>query len=167
MEAGKNRNVEKLNELMGNSTMCMFITNTENLSGRPMRINEIDEDGTMWFFAKVLSNKVYEIVENKKISLVVVNENDNTYLMVNGTAKISYDEMKMNKLWNPEMKIWFPEGMDDPDMVLIKVSPLEASYWDNNGTRMVMLFSPHSKQLMPVINMMDVSTANNYRYKVS
>jgi len=34
------------------------------------------------------------------------------------------------------MKAWFPEGIDDPDMILIKVTPQEINYWDNNSIKM-------------------------------
>ena len=37
----------------------------ENLSGRPMGINKIDEDGTMWFFTKESSHKVLQITPSK------------------------------------------------------------------------------------------------------
>jgi len=38
----------------------MMITNensSEHLSGRPMAINKVDDDGTMWFFTKASSHK--------------------------------------------------------------------------------------------------------------
>jgi len=64
MKQDHNQNVEKLIEMVKGVRVCMFITNeqnTENLSGRPMSISKIDDDGAMWFFTKASSYKVDEI----------------------------------------------------------------------------------------------------------
>jgi general stress protein 26 len=37
--------------------------------------------------------------------------------------------------------VWFPEGLDDPELALIKVSPVNAEYWDSSSNKMVVLFS--------------------------
>ena len=35
------------------------------------------------------------------------------------------------------VKTWFPEGKDDPNLSLIKVSTKSAYYWDTDGNRMI------------------------------
>lgn len=140
MKTEHTKHVAKLVELVKEVRTCMLITiekYTEHLSGRPMGISQIEEDGTMWFFAKMSSQKVDEIEQNMQISLAIMSESKNIYLMVNGTATLSYDYGKMKELWNPMMKIWFPLGIDDPEVLLIKVIPTEASYWDNSSSKMV------------------------------
>jgi general stress protein 26 len=123
---------------------CMLITaekNTENVSGRPMGINKIDDDGTFWFFSKAASEKVYEIEESKKVSIAITNESNNNYLMIHGHAKLVNDKTKMKELWSILMKAWFPLGLDDPDMILIKVTPTEINYWDSSSSKMVVMFN--------------------------
>ena len=44
--------------------------NAKNLSGRPMGINKIEYDGTMWFFTKASSYKAKEIETSKKFLLL-------------------------------------------------------------------------------------------------
>jgi len=44
-------------------------------------------------------------------------------------------------LWSSILKAWFPLGLDDPDMTLIKVSPNEVNYWDGSSNKMVVLFN--------------------------
>jgi general stress protein 26 len=144
MKSNQTKQVNKLIELVKEVNTCMLITiekYTEHLSGRPMGITKIEDDGTMWFFAKMSSPKVDEIEENMNISLSIMSESKNIYLMVNGTARLSYDYAKMKELWNPMMKIWFPLGIDDPEVLLIKVTPTEASYWDNSASKMVVAFN--------------------------
>lgn len=144
MKQEENKNVGKLIEMLKGTRIGMLIThekNSENLSGRPMGINEVDEDGTMWFFTKESSNKVDEIQESKKVSIAVTNESSNNHLMIHGTAVLVNDKNKMKELWNPIMKTWFPLGLDDPDMTLIKVTLNEVNYWDSSSSKMVVLFN--------------------------
>lgn len=144
MKKELNQNVEKLIEMVKDVRICMLITNeknAENLSGRPMSIAKIDDDGTMWFFTKESSYKVDEIEESKKVSIAITNESSNNYLMINGTATLVNDKTKMAALWNSIMKVWFPLGLEDPDMALIKVVPNEVNYWDSSSSKMVVLFN--------------------------
>jgi len=144
MKPEHNENIEKLIEMVKDSKVCMLITNDkneENLSGRPMSISKIDDDGTMWFFTKQSSYKVDEIEESKKVAISITNESSNNYLMINGAATLVNDKMKMEKLWNSILKAWFPLGLDDPDMILIKVVPEEVNYWDSSSSKMVVLFN--------------------------
>jgi len=47
----------------------------------------------------------------------------------------------MKKLWSSTMKTWFPLALDDPDTILIKVTPTEVNYWDDSSSTMVVLFN--------------------------
>ncbi len=144
MKQEHSQNVEKLIEMVKDVRVCMLITNeqnTESLSGRPMSISKIDDDGAMWFFTKASSYKVDEIEETQKVSIAIANESANNYLMINGTAMMVDDKSKMKELWSSILKAWFPLGLDDPDMTLIKVTPGEVNYWDSSSSKMVVLFN--------------------------
>jgi len=144
MNQEHNQYVEKFVEMVKDVRSCMLITrekNAENLSGRPMGITKIDDDGTMWFFTKASSYKVEEIEASKKVSIAIVNESSNNYLMIHGNAILVNDKSKMKELWSAVMKAWFPLGLDDSDMTLIKVVPNEVEYWDSSSSKMVVLFN--------------------------
>lgn len=144
MQEEQKEDVSKLVELIKDVRTCMLIT-IERLSdkrnGRPMSISHIEDNGTIWFFAKTSSQKIEEIEQNKQVSLSITSESKNIYLMIHGKAELSYDKLKMKELWNPIMKAWFPEGLDDPDMILIKVTPSEARYWDSSASKMVVMIN--------------------------
>jgi len=144
MKEVKNQHRVKLVEMVKDVRICMLITqekNDVNLSGRPMAINKIDEDGTMWFFTRASSYKVEEIEESKKVAIAIANENSQIYLMIHGTATIVSDKNKMLDLWSSILKTWFPLGLDDPDMTLLKVVPNEVEYWESSSSKMVVLFN--------------------------
>jgi len=144
MKTEHNQNIEKFIELAKDSKVCMLITkekSDDSLSGRPMSISKIDEDGTMWFFTKASSYKVEEIEESKKVSISITNESSNNYLMINGIGTLVNDKIKMKELWSIILKAWFPLGLEDPDMLLIQVKPIEVNYWDSSSNTMVVLFN--------------------------
>ena len=144
MKNEKHEYVEKLVELVKDVKTAMLITNVKaagNLSGRPMGINKIDDDGTMWFFTKASSYKIDELLKDNQVSLAIQNDSEGIYLMINGSAELSFDKAKMKELWNPIMKVWFAKGLEDPDMALIKVTPTEANYWDSSANSVVVVFN--------------------------
>jgi general stress protein 26 len=137
------QNIEKFIKLIKNTRVCMLISDEkdeEYLSGRPMAISDVDENGNIWFFTKERFHWVDELEENKMVSLAIINESDNTYLMVHGDASLSDDQEKMKELWNPSMKAWYPKGLDEQDIILLKVTPEDVHYWDNDSNNMVVLF---------------------------
>jgi general stress protein 26 len=50
------------------------------------------------------------------------------------------DRKKIEELWNPLLKAWFPEGKDDPKLCLIQVVTEEANYWNSNSGTMGVYF---------------------------
>ena len=50
--------------------------------------------------------------------------------MPSGRATISRDKAKIKELWEPIVKTWFTEGVDDPRITVIQVTPSEGYYWD-------------------------------------
>lgn len=140
----KNNDISKFIEMVKDARVCMMITSEkygENISGRPMGINKIDEDGKMWFFTKKSSHKVDEIKQSKKTSIAIANNDSNNYLMIHGISSLSEDKAKMKELWNPLTKAWFSDGLEDVDTILIKVVPKEVNYWDSSSGKMVVLFN--------------------------
>src|SRR6476620_8533715 len=64
---------------------------------------------------------------------------DNRYVSVFGRAEVSHDRAKMEELWNPIHKAWFPDGLADPNICLIRVRVEEAEYWDAPSSTLVQL----------------------------
>src|SRR3954462_15211660 len=64
---------------------------------------------------------------------------DQQFVSVNGRAQLIRDRAKIEQLWNPIYKAWFPNGLDDPELALIKVNVEGAEYWDTPNGKMVQL----------------------------
>jgi general stress protein 26 len=59
--------------------------------------------------------------------------NEISYVSISGNATLVDDKRKAAELWSPAVKAWFPKGLDDPELLLLKVSIEQAEYWDNPG----------------------------------
>jgi len=45
------------------------------------------------------------------------------------------DPDKLNELWTADQGLWFEKGIDDPEVVLLEITPMHAEYWDRDGAR--------------------------------
>ncbi len=93
--------------------------------------------GDLWFFVAASSPQVAEIGDSRQVNLSFANPGGNTYVSLSGTAALVRDRAKIEELWNPLFKAWFPDGQDDADLALLKVTPTEAEYWDSPNGKVV------------------------------
>lgn len=134
--------ITKLKSMVDDIRFCMYTTYTNGrIESRPMTTLEIDEEGNVWFF----TNRNTEIGESSNqgepVTLIYSEPKNNTYISVSGNAEIVESEAKKDELWNPMSKAWFPEGKEDPNLVVLKVTTEEAAYWDATSSKMVVFFS--------------------------
>ena len=136
-----NEAIKKIKELVKDITSCMFCTDVFQLPfrTRPMATIDVDDQGNVWFFSNAASDKNDEIKSNDIVQLIYAKNSNSHFLTITGKAEIIKDKNKIDELWNPMVKAWFPEGKDDPDLSLIKVIPQDAYYWDTPHGKMVTL----------------------------
>jgi general stress protein 26 len=130
----RENDLEKLREMVKDIDFCMLTTVDEggDLHSRPMSSNgDIDADGDIWFFTNASSHKVSEIAKRPKVNVNFSDPDNQRYISVSGTAQLVRDRAKIDELWRPEFKIWFPEGKEDPEVALLRVNLEKAEYWDS------------------------------------
>ena len=129
---------EKLREMIKDIDFCMLTTIDENndLHSRPMSLNrEVDETGHLWFFTSASSHKVFELNRSPKCNVSFAAPDDNRYVSITGTAELVTDKRKIRELWKPILQAWFPKGIDDPDLALLRVEMEKAEYWDSPSSK--------------------------------
>ncbi|MFC5411590.1 pyridoxamine 5'-phosphate oxidase family protein [Larkinella bovis] len=134
--------MEKVSKLIDTIRIGMLTTLDEhgNLVSRPMAVMQMDENGDLWFFTKEHSPKTDQIGTNYKVNVAFADVSDASYVSVSGTAEEQRDRAKIEELWSPMAKPWFPDGKEDPELVILKVHIETAQYWDSTSSRMVRLF---------------------------
>jgi len=120
---------------------AMLVTEQEDgtLRSRPMATQQSEFDGDLWFFTAIDAPKVAEVRHHSKVNLSYAEPDDQKYVSVSGACEVVRDKKKMEELWNPMYKAWFPKGLDDPNVALLKVSVTNAEYWDAPNGKMVHL----------------------------
>jgi len=134
--------IAKFKQLAEDVNICMFTTTDENgeLSSRPMFTSSIDEEGNVWFFTNEFSATINEVSKDNLVHLVYSHPGKNIYMDVKGTCPLVIDHKKMEELWKPELKSWFPDGLTDAKICLVKVSTESAHYWNHSTSKMGLLF---------------------------
>ena len=125
--------VAKLKELVEKAETCFFwtaVTTSGSSGARPMSVQQVDDEGNMWFLSADDSHKNAEIERDPTVQLFFQGSKHSDFLTVSGTASISRDKAKIEELWEPIVKTWFTEGKDDPRITVIKVAPTGGYYWD-------------------------------------
>jgi general stress protein 26 len=97
------------------------------------------DDGTFWFFSHKDSQENQQIVANPAVQLIYALSNKSELLALEGTASVSHDQKKIDALWTPIAKVWFPDGKDDPRLTLITVPLNGGRYWDTQHGKMISL----------------------------
>jgi len=131
--------VATLAELIRDVRIAM-LTSVESdgaLHSRPMATQQTDFDGTLWFFTDADAPKVREIAGERHVNVAYASAEENLYISVSGTAKTLRDQSKIDELWNPVHKAWFPGGKDDPNLALLKITVHRAEYWQGPTSKII------------------------------
>lgn len=126
--------LQKLRDMVKDIDFCMMTTIDESgdLHSRPMSANgEIDPNGDLWFFTGLSSHKVSEVSKSPRVNVSFADPQNQHYVSITGAAELVRDRKRIEELWKPEFKMWFPEGKDDPEVALLRIKLERAEYWDS------------------------------------
>lgn len=140
-EHQNNDNTKKLRELIKDIKYAMLTTIEDDgsLRSRPMATLKTEKDDDLWFFTRADAPKVQEVEHHQQVNVSYAEPDKQKYVSVSGTAQLVGDRDKIEELWNPLFKAWFPQGLEDPNLALLKVSVNKAEYWDSPSSQVVRL----------------------------
>lgn len=109
------------------------------IQSRPMAVQDMDEDNCLWFFTHTTDkhDKIDEVKENRAVQVSMVDTSNQTYYSINGTSTVVTDPDKIDQYWSLVAKAWFPDGKEDPGLVLLKVEAHKLAYWDSHSSKIV------------------------------
>ena len=136
--------LEKLADLIKDIRFAMLVTHDTtigSLRGRPMAtVNKDVADGKIYFFTSKDEPKVMEAMRDPGVCLAYADPGSNNYVSVSGSATLSTDRALLEKFYNPFVKAWFPEGLDDPTISLLIIDIEHAEYWDSPSSTLIQLY---------------------------
>jgi general stress protein 26 len=126
-------NISKVTDIINDSHIGMFTTINEKgaLVSRPLVVQEVKDDGDMWFFTGEGTSQVAHIGADPRVNVSFGQRTE--WVSVAGTAEVVRDRAKIRELWNQAVEAWFPDGPDTPEVVLLRVDSDSAEYWTSPG----------------------------------
>ena len=123
---------------------AMFTTRQANgqLHSRPMTTqnSSLDEDSNLWFFMSRRGDPVADLSAEPVVNVSYADHDKDSYVSVSGTASVVEDTAKKQQLWTKLAEAWFPGGIGDPDLALVRVRIADADYWDVKESKIVQLY---------------------------
>lgn len=122
---------------------AMFTTQHSNghLHSRPMTtLNKTMLDDKLWFFMSVKSGAAQELAQQSQVNISYADTGKDIYVSVSGSAQVVDDKNQRQVLWTKFAQAWFPGGVDDPDLALVRVTVSHAHYWDVSENKLTQLF---------------------------
>jgi general stress protein 26 len=111
-----------------------------HLRARPMVAAQDSFDGTLFFFTRAHAPKVHEVAAENRVCVSYADPEKQNYVSLSGTASVHQDKALVKAHWSEIMRTWFPKGIDDPEIAIMKVAVDQAEYWDAPSSTMVHAF---------------------------
>lgn len=143
MTTSNSTQVAALKDKIDSMRFAMFTTTSGDghLLSHPMTKQEIDAEGGIWFYVSTNADLWENIGTQPEVNVSFSQPDDSLYVSVSGIAQRIVDREKIKAMWNPMVQAWFPAGPDDPHVVLVRVDPHGAEFWDSNDSKMVRFFA--------------------------
>jgi len=131
-------------DLIKDIKFAMLTTQHANghLHSRPVTTQnkDIDEDEVLWFFISRSGEPASDIVREAQVNLAYAHPGKDSYVSVSGVAAIDENMAKKQELWNKIAEAWFPAGVNDPDLALLRVTITHAHFWDVKENKITQLY---------------------------
>lgn len=133
--------VAKLKEMAEDIDFAMMATalSEKPIHMVPMSTKKVDEQGRIWFLSGKDSQHNSNLQKHRDVHLIYSDSGSMQFLNVYGTVEISTNHARLKELYSSSDDAWF-EGVDDPNLTAIGVTPTSAFYWDPKNSRLVTLF---------------------------
>ncbi|GGR84145.1 pyridoxamine 5'-phosphate oxidase family protein [Deinococcus sedimenti] len=135
MTQQSNEGVQELSKLIHGVKFAMLtVQNADgHLHAHPMTTQEVEFDGDIWFIGGKDTAQVAAMRQHPQVNVSYSRPDKGVYVSVNGTAELVEDREKLDALWSDMYKAYFPEGKEDPNIQLIRISANGAEYWEGEG----------------------------------
>jgi len=91
------------------------------------------ERGAVWFFTRRTTDLARLTGEGHEAQFCIMARDQEFQASIMGPLAPDHDRAKIRAFWNPIVSAWFPDGRDDPELTLLKLSPLNAQVWIMRG----------------------------------
>ncbi len=132
----KQENIDKIQAVIKDIKYTMMTTRTSegHLHACPMNTTQTGIGAReIWFIGDKRSATVANIKDDPELNLAYTSQDDKDYLSITGKAELVDDREKLEELWTAIYNAYFEQGIDDPNVQVIKVVPHGVEYWANGN----------------------------------
>jgi general stress protein 26 len=127
----------KLWDMIAEIRVAMLTTHHgDRLESRPMHTYLDRDERCLWFITTLDSAKAHDVEDGAAVNLAFVDIDESNYVSLNGRGYLVRDAAKQKELWNAFAEAWLPQGPEAPEVGLIRVDPIDATYWDSPSGRL-------------------------------
>ncbi|MET3812514.1 pyridoxamine 5'-phosphate oxidase family protein [Arthrobacter sp. UYEF3] len=129
------QDISKVTDIINHSRIGMVTTINEDgaLVSRPLAVQDVEDDGDMWFFTSAGTSQVAHVKANPAVNVSFGKGTE--WVSVAGRAEVVTDRQQIRDRWNQAVEAWFPDGPETPEVVLLHVDSDSAEYWTSPGGR--------------------------------
>jgi general stress protein 26 len=121
--------------------MFTTVDGSDQMTSRPLTNQQIDSEGNMWFFTSDEAAFTHDLEQHPTVNISFARPEQSLYLSISGHAVLVKDPRKARELWSPMLKAWFPKGVDDPHLSMIRLQIQTAEFWDAGTSKMKQLLA--------------------------
>lgn len=120
-------------ERLRNADIAMLTTALPDgkLLSHPMSIQGVSEDADVWFFLALDGDQAEALRGDPHVNLSVTEAG--SWLSVAGQARLVEDRTMIEQLWTEHAREYFPQGTEDPNLGLLRISGDSAQFWGMPG----------------------------------
>lgn len=128
---------EKTVEIMREQRFVMLssVTADGKIVSHPMTPQQVEDDASVWFFLGKQGGQADALAANPHVNLAFAETG--SWLSVAGTVQYVEDRAKTEELWDGQVEAYFPGGLEDPNLGLVKFTADSAEYWGIPGNKAV------------------------------
>lgn len=128
---------EKTVEIMREQSIAMLSTVTADgkIVSHPMTPQQVEDDASVWFFLGKQGGQADALAANPHVNLAFAETG--SWLSVAGSVQYVQDRAKAEELWDGQVEDYFPGGLDDPNLGLMKFTADSAEYWGIPGSKAI------------------------------
>jgi len=114
---------QKVWDLIRGAHSALLVTMGQDgtIDSRPMGCLQSDFVDTLWFLTFRHSLKADEIKTDNRVLVLYAKPSEYEYVSLYGRATVLEDRNKLQELWFEGLRVWFPNGWDDPEIALLAV----------------------------------------------
>lgn len=132
------KTLAELSEKMRDIDFAMLATHSDGgtIAARPMSNNrDVDYDGDAWFFTDGTTRMVADMDADPRVGLSYQGTSGLLgmrpfFVHIEGRATLVRDRTQFAEHWTKGLERWWPDGIETPGLVLIRVTGERAHYWD-------------------------------------